>query len=239
MNKRPLLLLCLLPLLVQADDEIDTTEGVWAGRGAFGYTSTSGNTDSENLIANLQVSREQLKWKHSLALEIIRAETNNETSADSWTILQRSEYQLSDQSYAFEQARYQEDEFSGFDYQGTLVAGVGSRFIETDTQLLDLSIGAGYRQYKETESGDTENGPIVTSDLKYEYKISDNATFIEIALIEAGDDNTYAQSETALLTKINSSLSSKISYLVKHNTDVPEGVEKTDKIISISLVYDF
>jgi putative salt-induced outer membrane protein len=231
--------LCLLPLLIQAADETDTSEGVWAGRGALGYTSTSGNTDSENLNASLQGSYEKLKWKHSLLFETIRSEADNEVSADSWTIIGRSEYSLSEKSYAFGQARYQEDEFSGFDYQGSAVAGVGSRFIDTDTQLLDLSVGAGYSQFKETETGDTVDGAIITSDLKYEYRISENATFSEVALVEAGADNTYFQSETALLTTISGNLSSKISYLIKHNTDVPDDVEETDEIISVSLVYDF
>ena len=233
-----LAILLLLPTLAPAQDEA-ATENAWSGRGALGYTSMSGNTDSENLNANLQVGWQQAPWKHSLTLEIIQAETDNEKSADSWTVLERSEYSFSEKSYGFGQLRYQEDEFSGYEYQGSAAAGVGSRFIDSEKQLLDLSVGAGYRRTKESDSNDVEAGPIATSDLHYEYRFSDNATFSEIALIEVGEDNTYFQSETALLSKINGSLSSKISYLVKHNTDVPDGVEETDKIITISLVYDF
>lgn len=239
MTRKCIAVLLVLPTLALAAGEEDTAAGAWSGRGALGYTSTSGNTDSENLNANLQVSREKDLWKHSLTLEIIQAETENEKSADSWTLLERSQYRLSEKSYGFGQLRYQEDEFSGYEYQGTAVVGVGSRFIETDTQLLDLSVGAGYRRAKESDSGDTQDGPIVSSDLRYEYKLSESATLSEVALIEAGEDNTYLQSETALLSSISGNLSSKISYLVKHNTEVPDDVEKTDKIISISLVYDF
>lgn len=241
MLRRLLLVLCLMPLLTQAQDEqpLESAEPLWSGRGTLGYTSTSGNTDSENLNASLQVGREKLKWKHSLLIEAIQAEADNQKSADSWTILERSEYRLGEKSYSFGQARYQEDAFSGYDYQGSIAAGVGSRFVETDTQLLDLSVGAGYRRLKESGSGETESGPILTSDLKYEYKFSESATFSQVALIEAGDDNTYLQSETALITRISGALASKISYIIKHNTDVPDGVEKTDEIITISLVYDF
>ena len=88
-------------------------------------------------------------------------------------------------------------------------------------------------------SGDTADGGILTSDLIYEYKISESATLSETALIETGEDNTFFQSETALLSKINGSFSSKISYLLKHNSDVSPGIEKTDEIVSISLVYGF
>ena len=233
------MLLLLLPLLAQAQDETDIEEGVWKGKGALGYTSTSGNTDSENLNASLQLGYDKMRWKHSLLLEVIQAETDNETSADSRAIRERSEYSLNEKSYAFGQARYEEDEFSGYDYQGSAVAGFGSRFIESDTQLLDLSVGAGYRRLKESESEETEDGPILTSDLTYEYKLSETSTISEVLLIETGEDNTYIQSETALRSKISGNLSSKISYLVKHNSDVPDDVEETDEIISVSLVYDF
>ena len=109
----------MLPAMALAQDQAADTppEDPWSGRGALGYTSTSGNTDSENLNANLQVGYEKDLWKHSLSLEIIQAETDNEDSADSWTLLERSEYKLDEKSYGFGQFRYQEDEFSGYDYE--------------------------------------------------------------------------------------------------------------------------
>jgi hypothetical protein len=88
----------------------------------------------------------------------------------------------------------------------------------------------GYRNLEVSDTGDTEDGGIVTSDLVYEYKISESTTFIEIALIEAGDDNTFFQSETALRSQISGSLSSQISYLVKHNSEVPADTEKPTKL---------
>jgi putative salt-induced outer membrane protein len=231
--------LLLLPVLAQAADETDSSNGVWSGNGTLGYTATSGNTDSKNLNAGLQLGYEISRWKHSLQVAVIWAETDGDKSADSKSARERTEYSLSEKSYAFGQARYEDDKFSGYDYQASIVAGFGSRFIDSETQLLDLSVGAGYRQSKESESGGTEDGIIGTSDLKYEYRFNENATFSETALVESGSDNTYMQSETALTTRIQGNLSAKISYLVKHNSDVPDGTDKTDKITSVSLMYEF
>jgi putative salt-induced outer membrane protein len=231
--------LLLLPMLAQAADETDTSNGVWSGNGTLGYTSTSGNTDSNNLNASLQAGYEILRWKHSLQVAVIRAETDGDKSADSKSALERSEYTLDEKTYVFGQGRYEDDKFSGYDYQATIVAGFGSRFIDSETQLLDLSVGVGYRQFKESDSGDTVDGLIGTSDLKYEYRFNEHASFNETALVETGSDNTYLQSETALITRIQGNLSAKISYLVKHNTDVPDGTEKTDKITSVALMYEF
>ena len=231
--------LLLLPMLAQAADETDTSSGVWSGNGTLGYTSTSGNTDSNNLNASLQVGYEILRWKHSLQVAVIRAETDGDKSADSKSALERSEYALDEKTYVFGQGRYEDDKFSGYDYQASIVVGFGSRFIDSETQLLDLSVGVGYRQFKESDSGDTVDGLIGTSDLKYVYRFNEHASFNESALVETGSDNTYLQSETALITRIQGNLSAKISYLVKHNTDVPDGTEKTDKITSVALIYEF
>ena len=239
MKTRLLAGLLLLPMLAQGADETDTSNGVWSGNGTLGYTSTAGNTDSKNLNASLQVGYEILRWKHNLQVAVIRAETDGDKSADSKSVLDRTEFSLSDKSSAFGQARYEDDKFSGYDYQASIVAGLGSRVIDSEIQLLDLSVGAGYRQLKESDSGDTVDGPIGSFDLKYEYRFNEHATFNESALLETGSDNTYLQSETALIARIQGNLSAKISYLVKHNTNVPNDTDKTDKITSVSLMYEF
>lgn len=239
MPRRLLSALCLLaPVTLAAQDQSAQID-VWSGEGALGYTSASGNTDAENLNAGLKIALQQENWNHSLALEAIRNETDDERSADRWSLKERSRYGLSEKSYAFGQLRYEEDEFSGYDYQGSVVLGPGSRFVENERHLLDVSAGLGYRSIRDSESGDKENGGIATSDLVYEYRISESAIFSETALVEAGNDNTYFESETALRTKLGSSLSSKISYMVKRNSDVPEGIETTDRIVTVSLVYGF
>ena len=52
--------------------------------------------------------------------------------------------------------RHEEDDFGGYAEQTSLVVGLGSRFIENDKHLLDLSAGVGYRSLEDSDSGDTE-----------------------------------------------------------------------------------
>ena len=239
MIKKLLLIWCLLPLILHAADSAESDPGVWKGVGEFGYTSTSGNSDSENLNASLGVSREIEKWKHSASLRAIQAESEGETSADSLVFKGRSEYGFGEKSYAFGKLRYEDDEFSGYDYQTSVSFGVGSRFIDNDKHLLDASAGLGYRTIKNSATKDTEDEAIVTTDLIYEYRISETATFRETILIESGDKNTYSESDTSLTARIAGNLAAKISYLVKRNSEVPPDTDKTDEITTISLVYNF
>lgn len=237
-KKLPLVLL-LVPLVLNAADDAGPTASGWKGEGALGYTSTSGNSDTENLNARLAVSRESDQWKHTASLDSIKNETDDETSADSQVLKGRSEYNLGEKSYIFGQLRLEDDEFSGYEYQRTLTFGAGSIFIENDKHLLDASIGLGYRSLKDRETGDTEEDNIVTAGLKYEYIISETATFNQAILIEDGDENTYTESDTSLKIRIVGNLAVKISYLLKRNSEVPSGIDKSDKITTVSLVYAF
>ncbi len=239
MSKRLLPVVFLLPLLLNAAENTESDGAAWKGEGELGYTATSGNTDSENLNASLGVSRQANSWKHAASIKSIRNKADDVTSADSMALKGRSEYRLSEKSYAFGQLRYEEDEFSGYDRQTSVAFGLGSRFLDNDRQLLDLSVGLGYRSSEESGTGDDIDDAILTASLDYQYKISESATFSETILVESGDENTHTESDTSLKAKINGNLATKISYLVKHNSDVPDGTDKSDEIVTLSLVYAF
>lgn len=239
MKKYAVLLCCLFPLTLNAADDADAAPATWKGVGELGFTTTSGNSESENLNASLAVTREQLRWKHSASIEAIRAETDDVTSVDRVVVKERSEYTLEEDVYLFGRLRYEDDEFSGYDYQASLTFGVGSRVVQNDRHLLDLSIGLGVRSIKDSETRETEDEGITVGELLYEYRISDSATFTQGLLVESGEENTYSQSETALRTKINGNLAAKLNYLIKRNSDVPADIDKQDEIVTISLVYGF
>ena len=96
-------------------DKADGEQGVWKGEGELGFTSTSGNTDSENLNARLGIAREEGNWKHAADLRAIKNTTDDDTTADSLLFKEKSEYKFGEKSYAFGQLRYEDDEFSGYD----------------------------------------------------------------------------------------------------------------------------
>ncbi len=234
-----LLVLWLFPMILNAAESAEPGPGVWKGEGEFGFTSTSGNSDTENLNAGLGISREIEKWKHLASLKAIRAESEGETSADSLVFKGRSEYSLNEKSYILGKLRYEDDDFSGYDYQSSLAFGIGSRFIGNGKHLLDASVGLGYRRTNTSATKEKDDEGIVTADLVYEYKISETASFKESVLVEAGDENTHSESDTSLTLKISESLASRMSYLLKRNSEVPSGTDKQDEIVTVSLVYGF
>jgi len=96
---------------------------------------------------------------------------------------------------------------------------------------------APLRYAKDSESGDTEDEAIVGANLSYEYRINEFSTLTARVLLEAGEKNTYSESETALKTRIAGALLAKLSYLVKHNSTAPSSIDDTDRFVTVSLVY--
>ncbi len=230
MIKKAGVLLMLMPLAVSAE--------AWKGTGELGFTSTSGNTDSQTLNTKLNFSKKQDKWAHALGINIVKSSVNNVDSADSLVATEKTDYTFGKKAYVFGGLRYEDDKFSGFDSQSSVTLGVGSRFIETDKQTLDLSAGLGARRIEVT-GGASESDSTLNLQGKYNLKISEHASFQQDLLYESGDSNTHTESISALKMKIAGNLSSVLSYTIKNNSDVPAGVEKTDTITTVALGYDF
>lgn len=228
-----------LIVLVLAGISTTAHANEWKGEGELGWTMTSGNTDTENLVGALSVSKETEKWLHSGSLELLNAATDGTRTAERYIGSGKTQYKYTEKSYSYLSLRYENDRFSGFDYRATLAVGVGTRFIENETQTLDGSIGVGVARTKLKVSGDTSDEAVLRLDGRYTHKLSASASFSQDVLIEAGSDNTYAESVTGLRVNINSSLATRISYTVKHNTDAPSDTDKTDTVSAVTLVYSF
>ena len=56
--------------------------------------------------------------------------------------------------------------------------------------------------------------------------------------MEAGSDNTYVQNDLGLEVTITGALGLRVGYQVRHNTDVVPGVEKTDTLTTVGLLYE-
>jgi len=228
----------LLTFLIMAATSTAATANEWTGEGEVGFTSTSGNTDSESLNAKLGIGLEHNKWKHEAELSALKSSDSGVDSADRMEFKEKSQYQFGKKTYAYVALRHEEDEFSGFDHQSMISIGLGYPLIAAEKHKLDGTLGIGYRE-TETDLGIEEQEAIYNGGLKYKYTISKTAAFNQNVYVESGDSNTYSLSETFLKLVVNGNLSAKMGYEVKHNSDVPAGVDKTDTKTTVTLVYGF
>lgn len=140
--------------------------------------------------------------------------------------------------YLYGRLDWRKDNFGGVREEWVPSAGYGRVFLRTERHDLKGEVGAGYR-FADLADDTGEDGMTLNGGLRYQWQISESAEFFQNALLQWSENNTYLESETGLRTSIIGNLGAKFSYLVKHNTDVPEGLENSDIFTNIGLEYAF
>jgi len=216
----------------------DALFSIWTSEMELGFVQTTGNTETESLNLKFAVDNKRKNWEHSLKLASVKSSDSMGATAERYFVLVKSQYMLNETSYLFDRLQYEDDRFSGYDYQASEVIGYGRHLVSNDTFKMNAEIGVGVRQNAvENTATQSEGIMVIASDL--DWVISKSASLSEDLTIDIGDDRTISKSVTALTTKINSSLSSKITYTVRKASEVPVGTKKTDTELAATLVYTF
>ena len=147
-----MLVLATTPRAAQAD---------WLGKAEGGFVMTQGNSDANSANAKLDLTNEKGRWKHTLAMSGLYGRSNDITTAQRWDTFWRSDYARTERFFTFGALRYEDDSFSGFDYQGSLSAGVGYHFIQTEATKFTATLGAGYRLLRPEDLIKDEFGDVV------------------------------------------------------------------------------
>ncbi len=209
----------------------------WSGDAELGVMVTSGNTDTQTISGKLDISNEKEVWRHNLKLAALNSSENDQTSAEKYSAMWKSDYKLGEKNYLFGSAQYDDDRFSGYDYQATLALGYGRRVLGSDSQTLDLEIGPGYRRSKVSTTDRVKEEAVLKLAGFYRYQISDSSKFKQDLVFDIGEDQTISKSITAVQAKVAESLSMKVSYTWKHTSEVPAGRAKIERETALTLVY--
>lgn len=232
----PISILCLSSSFFAQAEEGTNVERAWNAAAELGYIKTSGNTDTETLNTKLKAETTYTQWTHQIELEALKSVSNNIRSAEKYRVEGQSDYALSDRTYAFGNANWENDNFSGLNYQASIATGLGYKAIKTDEMKLNLELAPGYRK-TEDENNNTEEDAIVRAAEIFEWKFSKSSTFNQHLKVESGESNTETRFGVALTSQVAGDLSMKVSYNVTHNSDVATGTDKTDRETAITLVY--
>jgi putative salt-induced outer membrane protein len=211
----------------------------WDGKGELGFVLSRGNSEAETLNAKLDAGTEVGRWTHAVGFSALRATTANETTANRYELRGQTNYDFTDRSYVFGALRYEDDRFSAYEYQTTASGGVGHRFIDTERTKLAGQLGVGYRVAELRLTGEQENDVVFRGDVAFEHELTDTTRIVDKLLVESGSSNTFLQNELSLQVKMTEALALSLTYAVRHNTEVPAGVRKTDQLTTANLVFAF
>ncbi|HEX7025728.1 MAG TPA: DUF481 domain-containing protein [Gammaproteobacteria bacterium] len=208
------------------------------GEGGLGMAVNRGNTESESLNAKLKLTFEHGRWKHQFVVDARKTSENEMTIGERYLFTEKTDYNLSERTYAFGAFRYDDDRFSGFEYQSSLTAGIGWHLIDSDKTRFDLEVGAGHKESK-LETGLVDEETIGRFGEHFETQLTDTTRITQDLLVESGSDQTTSEFNTALNVAMNSHLALQLSFGIKHNSNPPAGLEDTDSVSSINLIYNF
>lgn len=238
----------LSPRVARADDPPPG----WSGKGQLGYVMSRGNSDSDSANAKLDLFLVRDDWKHWLSLDGLYGRSAGITSAQRWDANLQSDYKVTERLYAFGALNYQDDRFSGFQYQATVSGGMGYKFIDSDTTRLAAQLGAGYRSLRPEQlikddsgavtqriPGETDTEAVGTAGVDFDHAFNSSTKILDKLRIESGSSNTSINNDLALQVQMSKKLSLAAGFGVRHNTKPPAGLKTTDTVTTLNLVYAF
>lgn len=235
----------------------EKTDSPWKSSAEVGYVNVSGNTNTETLRAAYDLGYEIEKWAHKIHADalssktettddtMIPAVTSSQRSAAKWLVSGQSDYRFTEYNYFYGLLSYEDDRFSGFEYQAKLGAGYGRQVIHTDRHDLRLEVGPGYRSYRLEQPAppapaeERRDEMLLRMNAGYIWKISETSAFTQSLTYEAGEDQDEWKSVTGVTAKINATLAMKLSHSVKNLEVVPPGTEHYDRETAVTLVFTF
>ncbi|MCH8493349.1 MAG: DUF481 domain-containing protein [Idiomarina sp.] len=226
-------------------------DGKWRATAELGVLLRSGNTDSRSWKGKLDLQRDTENWRKRAVLDYYLQERktfegDRVTDADRFFVSGQGnrKFNIGSHSSVFIYGSYEDDALNSFEYQSTIAAGYGARFLHNENMFTDFEIGPGYAYDKRRDTGETDGDLIVRAAANFEWQISETARFTQLVSTEMGDDNTRSRAVGALTANLNSRLAMRLTLTVTHNSTVYEQAngrtpEKLDTETAVTLVYTF
>ena len=120
----------------------------WTGKGEVGYVMARGNSDTSTGNSKFDMVNQTEHTKQNYGASFLYGETGDVQTAQRWDARWQTDWKVTEKAFWFGSARYEDDRFSGFDYQTTASTGAGYAFYDTPITQLRVQLGAGYRRLR-------------------------------------------------------------------------------------------
>jgi putative salt-induced outer membrane protein len=220
--------------------ELSKTDTGWSDQAEFSYVETSGNTDTTSFAGrNLLTYRHAPGTAGSWKIGGLHSEEGGRTTAERFETEFRFDWRYTKRIYGYVLAGWSKDRFAGIDHRYYAGSGAGYRLLDGPRHFLAAEAGFNLTRedYINGEGNDFLTGRAFT---KYEYAITEKNRFSQSLefLYDFSDPSHFrVNSETALVASLTDIFSLKAGYAVRYdNEPIPAGLEKTDTILSMTLV---
>lgn len=236
--------LAALPMVAAAQDG-------WTGEGSLSAGYTTGNTETTDIGLALKLDRELGLWTYTAEAAADYGETDSVETKNRWFLAGEVDRQLGDRLFGFARTSYERDEFSGFESRLFVGGGLGYQVLDGEATTWSVQGGPGIKIDEVRETTVIVDGEPVTTEATTEESFSVVAgsefahQFNEAVSFTNNTDVIYASESTqlgniaAITASLTNTLSARVSFEVRHDTNPPPGFEATDTVTRASVVYTF
>ncbi len=158
----------VLLFVVVANDALAASEdSIWASEVEVGASYTTGNTEETNFKFRGEAVRSGELYDTTYKLDLQNRSQDDERTAERVYGVFQLDRNLSEDASIFGRIAYDDDRFSGYDYQVDLTGGYSRDFINSEIHKLTGDIGIGYRQ-SELETSESEDELIFSLSADYQ-----------------------------------------------------------------------
>ena len=225
--------LVAMPAFAQEAEETED----WVSELAVGFNLSDGNTDKSLLSVGIKADR---KWDENEWLneaEYVYGESDNDKDTDKASASSQYNRLLGERLFAYLRGEALYDDIADVDYRATLGPGMGYYLLKSEKTNLAIEGGVAYIQEK--VGGDDNDYMALRFAERWEYAISETASFYESVeyLPEIDDMGTFlVNAEAGLEAALNGSLAMRLAVQDNYDSDPADDREKNDILLTVGLV---
>ncbi|WP_017930755.1 DUF481 domain-containing protein [Robiginitomaculum antarcticum] len=219
----------------------------WSGEASLSGNATTGNTETTDLGIGLALQRQSGVWRNKFDATVDYGTVNDQDTKNRLFLGYQLDRDINEHVYVFGTGDYFKDDFGSYQNGYFVGAGAGYHALKSEPTFWDLEAALGYRNQETRETGifgqpgyiDSESvGEAAlrgSSDFKYNF--NEAVSFYNKTEVITSSSDTYLWNDIGISANLMGNLSAKFGYRVDYHTDVPVGVEQTDTVTRIALVY--
>jgi putative salt-induced outer membrane protein len=237
----------------------------WTGTGELGLAFARGNAESSTVNARFNFKQDADPWLYEFTAGGLRAKgeiitVNPNTGAirrDSVTNANRYDLggkvgrRIDERLYLYASGRYDRDDFAAFRWQFSSTVGLGYEFIKEERTTLTSEFGIGWRRFQPVDllvvepppprvvRPDSEDSVIARLGVDLSHRLTDTTDLVNKLVVESGGGKTFAQNDLGVSVKINERFALRTGFQLRHNSDAPQGVSSTDRLLTTNIVVGF
>lgn len=221
------------------------------GRIEAGVVMSRGNSDTDSANAKLDFVNEREVWRNTFGVAGLYGRSAEATIATRWGFRSQTDRKFGRSAFWFVGLGYDDDRFSGFDYQATLTTGLGREFINNEQTLFKAQIGAGYRRLRPELltfddddivigrlKGEEDSDLVGNAAVEFAHSLTGNTKILAKTTVETGSSNTLSRGDLALQVKMTQMLAISVGLGVINNSNPPPDLKTTDTLTTLNFVYE-